>query len=121
MAGKKLLLNEKQIIRAAMKVAGKMQKTVSEEVGISANALKNQLIRADSTMTLTSVYALLNAMGFELVVRDKSGKFGGVEYIVGENREPIAAERYVSAEETAQLDRLREENAAAMLESMKKQ
>lgn len=120
MAGKKVMLNEKQIIRAVMKTTGMMQKTVAEEVGITANALKNQLLRVDSTMTLTSVYALLNAMGFELIARDASGKFGGVEYVLAENREPIETERYVSPEEQAEIDRIKSENAAAMRESMKK-
>lgn len=120
MAGKKVTLNEKQIIRSVMKTTGTMQKTVAEKVGITANALKNQLLRTDSTMTLTSVYALLSAMGFEIVVRDKDGKFGGVEYVLSENRDPIETERYVSPEEQAEISRIKSENAAAMREGMKK-
>ena len=95
MAGKRITLNEKQIIRATMAKSGTTIKAAAETIEVKANAIANQLSRADSTMTLTSVYALLNAMGFEIVVRDKNSKYGGVEYVLGENRDEIETERYM--------------------------
>lgn len=90
MANREMRLNEKQIIRAALAVSNMTQKKVSESVGINPNTLKNQLGRPDNTMTLISVYRLLSEMGFEIVVRDKDGKYGGKEYIVSEDVTRIA-------------------------------
>ncbi len=103
MPRKTVMLNEKQILRSAMERGGFSQGKAAELAGITRNAFNCQLGRQGSTMTLTSVYALLNAMGFEIVVRDKEGKFGGVEYVLAENRDPIETERYVSEEEAAKL------------------
>lgn len=84
MAGKKILMNEKHIIRLAMEISGETPKTVSPKIGITSNSFNNQLGRPDSTMTLTSVFAALRAMGFEIVVRDENGKYGNVEYVIAE-------------------------------------
>ena len=94
MSGKKVTLNEKQIIRAALTVSNSTIKGTAEKIGTKANAIANQLGRTDSTMTLTSVYAMLDALGFELVVRDKDACYGGKEYIVSEDTSPIPAEKY---------------------------
>lgn len=120
MAGKTLMLNEKQILRSAMTKSGFSQGKAAESAGITRNAFNCQLARQNSTMTLTSVYALLDAMGFEIVVRDKDGKYGGVEYVIDENRDSIETERYVSDEEKSRIEKIKAENAAAMRESMKK-
>lgn len=114
MAGKKIALNEKQIIRAAMATSGTTIKAAAETIEVKANAIANQLGRADSTMTLTSVYALLNAMGFEIVVRDKDGKRGGVEYVLGENRDDIESKQYMP-----EIEQIKAENAAAMKSTLK--
>lgn len=114
MANNDMRLNEKQIIRAALTVSDTTQKSVSESIGINPNTLKNQLCRPDNTMTLISVYRLLNAMGFEIVVRDKDNRYGGKEYIVSEDTSAIPAEKYAPI-----VDEIKSENAAAMLDSMK--
>ena len=89
-----MTLNEKQIIRAALTASGRTQKSVAEGIGINPNTLKNQLCRPENTMTLMSVYKLLNEMGFEIVVRDKGGQYGGKEYTVSEDTSPIAEEKF---------------------------
>lgn len=73
MAGKKLNLNEKHIIRLAMLASDNNIKSLAEKIGVKANALSNQLSRPDSTMTLTSIFAALDAMGFDIVARERNG------------------------------------------------
>ena len=68
---KKILMNEKRIIRIAIAGSGNTIKSAAEKAGIKNVSLSNQLGNADSTMTLTSVYALLNGLGYEIVVRKK--------------------------------------------------
>ena len=94
MANNDMRLNEKQIIRAALTVSDMTQKSVSESIGINPATLKNQLGRPDNTMTLISVFRILTAMGFEIVVRDKDACYGGKEYVVSEDTSPIEAEKY---------------------------
>lgn len=82
MTRKKLLMNEKHILRLAMIAAGETIKSAASKAGIKGNALSNQLGRPDSTMTLTSIYALLDAMGYEIVVRKKNAKKNDAEYVI---------------------------------------
>lgn len=81
---KKILMNEKHILRLVMLSAGETIKSVAEKVGIKGVALSNQLSRPDSTMTLTSVYTLLDAMGYEIVVRKKKANKDDPEYVLSE-------------------------------------
>ena len=83
-ARKKIIMNEKHVIRCAMTISGETAKTLSLKIGISATSFYNQLLRTESTMTLTSVLAALREMGFEIVVRDENGRYGGVEYVIKE-------------------------------------
>lgn len=103
MANNEMRLNEKQIIRAALNISGKTQKAVSEQIGINPATLKNQLCRPESTMSLTSVYKLLTAMGFEIVIRDKGGAYGGQEFTISGDTSPIEAKLHVSNELKANL------------------
>lgn len=128
----KILMNEKHIIRMCLTLCGETLKSVAEKVGIKPNALANQLGRPDCTMTLTSVFALLDAMGFEIVIRDKDKKYGGVEYALTERPESdMEWEKQMVAEQAAasiqridiqnaSIEKLKSDNAAAMLDSMKK-
>lgn len=80
---RKVVLNEKHIIKCAMAISGETVKNLSAKAGISQSTLYNQFFNA-STMTLTSVFSALREMGFEIVVRDENGKYGGVEYVIKE-------------------------------------
>ena len=84
MVRKKLLMNEKHILRLIMISAGETIKSVANKVGIKGTALSNQLSRPESTMTLTSVYTLLDAMGYEIVVRKKKAGKDSAEYVLTE-------------------------------------
>lgn len=138
MAKKKIAMNEKHIIRIAMALSGDTIKTACEKTGIHPNVLSSQLNRFESTMTLTSLYSVLNAIGFEIVVRDKDGQYGGKEFVFSDISESSAewdkilaiekanAEIRKIDEQTeqdaakqAEIDRIKSENAAAMLDSLK--
>lgn len=126
----KILMNEKHIIRMCLTICGLTLKSVSERIGVKANAIANQLGRPDSTMTLTSVFALADAMGFEIVFRDKDKQYGGVEYILSERPESDSewekqmikeqAEASIMRVDNKHVKEIKSENAAAMRESMKK-
>lgn len=81
MAKKRITMNEKHIVRIALALSGDTIKTAGEKTGIHPNVLSSQLNRYGSTMTLTSLYSLLNAIGFEIVVRDKDKQYGGKEFV----------------------------------------
>lgn len=117
MSGKKIIMNEKHVIRCVMTLCGESLKHISSAIGISAGAFSAQLGRTDSTMTLTSVFAALRAMGFEVVVRDKDGKHGGIEYIIDEI-EPDSPKwiKQAAAEKADAEIRFNERKAAARAE-----
>lgn len=71
MAGKKEILNEKHIIRIALIESRAVIKNVAEKIGIKGRTISNQLVRKDSTMTLTSFFSILDVLGYEIVVRKK--------------------------------------------------
>ena len=87
MSTNKNLLNEKLLIKAAMAESGESVKSLANKMGISVTAIYSQVNRRDSIMSLTSVFNMLDAMGFELVMRDREGKYGGVEYTLKERTE----------------------------------
>lgn len=138
MAKKKIAMNEKHIVRIAMALSGDTIKTAGEKTGIHPNVLSSQLNRFESTMTLTSLYSVLNAIGFEIVVRDKDGRYGGKEFKFSDISESSAewdkmlAMEKANAEirkideqsnamqaEKTEIDRIKAENAAAMKETLK--
>lgn len=89
-------MNEKQIIRAVLKREGKTQTEISKEVGLSERSVGTMLCRPN-TLSLGNVYGLLNALGYEIVVRPKD-KANEIEFVISEDNSPIECERYVSDE-----------------------
>lgn len=84
MTRKKIIMNEKRIIRIAIASSGNTIKSAAEKAGIKGISLSNQLGNLESTMTLTSVYSLLDAIGFEIVVRKKGERGRTQEYTLSE-------------------------------------
>lgn len=84
MTRKKIIMNEKRIIRIAIASSGNTIKSAAEKAGIKGISLSNQLGNLESTMTLTSVYSLLDAIGFEIVVRKKGERESTQEYVLSE-------------------------------------
>lgn len=91
-------MNEKQIIRAALKSAGMTQPELSELLGYKRETV-GTLLRSKSDMGIGKLFRMMNAMGIDIVFRDREGKCGGAEWVLSEDESPIEAERYVDREE----------------------
>lgn len=78
----RITLNEKHILKLSMKRSGNTVSSLAEKVGVKEISLANQIRRIEYTLSLSTMYQLLDAIGFEMVVRDKDGQYGGVEYII---------------------------------------
>lgn len=87
---RRIRLNEKHVIRLAMIISGQTAKDVAEKVGVVPTTIYAQLGRGECTMSMESVYKILDVMGFELVVRDKAGRFGCITFPIAE----IPADKY---------------------------
>ena len=111
-------MNEKQILRAAIKRQGLTQPEVSKKVGLASKTVGAMMCRQND-LALGNFYKLLSALGYEIVIRSKDDS-DKVEFVLSDNDNPIETERYVSPEETTKLEAIKSENAAAMRESMKK-
>lgn len=98
----KIIMNEKQIIKLAMIESGESLKSLSDKVGVNYKAIANQLRRQDSTLTLSSFYTLLNAMGFEITIKPKSEKHDSDEYVLRERTESSAEWEKITAIELAE-------------------
>ena len=78
-------MNEKDIIRAAMNVRGYNQTMLAEQAGLKRQTNVSEMLRSRS-IRVDNFVKLLNAMGFEVIVKDKNsankenvGKVGGAE------------------------------------------
>lgn len=110
-------MNEKQIIRAVLKREGKTQTEISKEVGLSERSVGTMLCRPN-TLSLWNVYGLLNALGYEIVVRPKD-RANEVEFVISEDDSPIECERYVS-EETLKRIAAKQAETEAEMEQIKR-
>ena len=90
-----MMLNEKQILAAFMKEHSETVKSVADKSGMNNRTLSNQLGRPESTLTLSTVYALMKAMGVEIVFRDEHG----TEHVLSEDCSQIAVEENKLANE----------------------
>ena len=78
-------MNEKDIIRAAMNVRGYNQTMLAEQAGLKRQTNVSEMLRSRS-IRVDNFVKLLNAMGFEVIVKDKNSankenvwKVGGAE------------------------------------------
>ena len=113
-------MNDKQIIRAALKYRGMSQPQLAKKMGYSSATSVGSILNKGNCLRVDVLFKFLNALGFEIAIRPKDSK--GTEWILLDNSDAIQTgfvERYVSAEEAAKLAEIRAENAAAMQESMK--
>ena len=125
MAGKKEYLNEKHILRLAMIESDAMIKDIAAKIGIKATTLSNQLGRKESTLTLTSFFAILDSLGYEITIRKRNK---GSAYVLKDITESsaewdqkVASARYEKEmREIQKKEQAKNENIASMRESMKK-
>lgn len=65
-------MNEKQIIREAMKVRGLTQAMLADAAGLKNQSNVSEILRGQTLKTQTLV-RLLDAMGFDLIIKDRNG------------------------------------------------
>lgn len=74
-------MNEKEIVKEVMAMRGWSQATLAKEAGFKAQSNVTGLLnRGESGMRIDNLLKMLNAMGCEIVVRDKMGS--GKEWTV---------------------------------------
>lgn len=105
-------MNEKQILRAAIKRQGMTQPEVSAKVGLASKTVGAMMCRPND-LALGNFYKLLSALGYEIVIRSKNNS-DKVEFVLSDDDTPIETERYVSPEEAAKLEAIKADNAAAI-------
>jgi transcriptional regulator with XRE-family HTH domain len=65
-------MNEKQIVREAMKVRGLTQAMLADAAGMKGQSNVSEILRGQTLKTQTLV-RLLDAMGFDLIIKDRNG------------------------------------------------
>jgi transcriptional regulator with XRE-family HTH domain len=65
-------MNEKQIVREAMKVRGLTQAMLADAAGLKNQSNVSEILRGQTLKTQTLV-KLLDAMGFDLIIKDRNG------------------------------------------------
>lgn len=77
-------MNEKNIIKEAMKSRGYNQSQLAGAAGLKRQSNVSELLRGKS-MRVDSFVKLLDAMGFDVVVKDRNGANRQNTWKVGEN------------------------------------
>ena len=78
-------MDAKEAIREAMKVCGWSQAKLAEECGMKRQSNVNGVLNRGSSLRVDIMLQMVNAMGFELVLRDKRGKN---EYVLDRSQTP---------------------------------
>jgi len=65
-------MNEKEILREAMKARGINQTMLAEMAGLKRQSNVSEMLRS-STMRVDNLVKLLDAMGFDVIVKDRNG------------------------------------------------
>ena len=77
-------MNEKEIVKEVMAMRGWSQATLAKEAGFKQQAnITGLLNRGENGMRIDKLAKMLNAMGCEIVIRDKMGS--GKEWMVDLN------------------------------------
>ena len=66
-------MNEKEIIRAAMAAGNITQKELAEELGMAGQQSIGNMLSRKNSMRLDNFVKMLNAMGYDVVVKKKLG------------------------------------------------
>lgn len=79
-------MNEKNIIREAMKVRGYNQKILADLVGMKGQSGVSERLRGAS-MRVDTFVKFLNTMGFDVVIKDRNKDNKGNSWVLTEARE----------------------------------
>lgn len=66
-------MNEKNVVREVMKLRGWSQQKLADELGFKRQTNVSGLLNSSNSMRVDNFFKLLDAMGCEIVVRDKMG------------------------------------------------
>lgn len=113
-------MNDKQIIRAALKYRGMSQPQLAKKMGYSSVTSVGSILNKGNCLRSDVLFKFLNALGFEILIRPKDSK--ETEWMLLDNADAIQTDfvkPYMSEEELLRLSEIKSENAAEMLDSMK--
>ena len=77
-------MNEKEALRLAMKARGLNQTVLAEMAGLKRQSNVSEMLRS-SSMRVDNLVKLLDAMGFEVVIRDKNKANRENVWVLAEN------------------------------------
>lgn len=100
-------INDKQIIKAALKSCGWSQKRLSDAMGYENKSSIATMLSRDAALRLDTFMRMLDAMGFEVVVRSKYPGMTNEEWLLSEDTAKIETQRYVSQNERDLIERLK--------------
>ena len=72
-------MDAKEAIRSAMKICGWSQEKLAAECGMKSQSNVTGVLNRGSSLRVDILLQMANAMGFELVLRDKRGN---TEYVI---------------------------------------
>ena len=78
-------MNEKDIVRAAMTARGFNQRMLAEQAGLKRQSNISEMLRGHS-LRVDNFVMLLDAMGFDVIVRDRNGTNRENTWKVGANK-----------------------------------
>ena len=76
-------MDAKDAVREAMKERGWSQAKLAEECGMKAQTNVTGVLNRGSSLRVDIMLQMVNAMGFELVLRDK---FGDKQYVITQSK-----------------------------------
>lgn len=66
-------MDDKAIVREAMKVRGINQQMLAQQAGLKYQSNVGGMLRSEH-MRVDNFFKLLNAMGFDIIVKDRNGQ-----------------------------------------------
>lgn len=76
-------MDAKEAIRSAMKICGWSQEKLATECGMKSQSNVTGVLNRGSSLRVDILLQMANAMGFELVLRDKRGN---AEYVIDRSK-----------------------------------
>ena len=76
-------MDAKDAIRSAMKICGWSQERLAKECGMKRQSNVTGVLTRGTSLRVDTMLQMANAMGFELVLRDKRGT---IEYVIDQSK-----------------------------------
>ena len=93
-------MDEKMAVRRAMERRAISQKQLAKTLGLSSPALVAQRLgNAGKSLKVDTFVQMMNACGFDVIVRDRNGGRNGVEWVIDDEPTVVPAQPEKSIEE----------------------